>query len=120
MQYKKLYLLVAGALLSLPLSAQKKQFTIADATSGMSTNLALQSIKQPSWQPNTNRLWQVVKTTNGDAWIKTSYPSGSADTVLTLQQLNDAIKGKLKSMPAFTWLDQEYAYFINGKDVYLG
>jgi len=120
MHYKKLYLLVAGAFLSFQLSAQKKQFTIAEATNGMSTNLALQTIKQPSWQPGTNRLWQVVKTSNGDAWVKTNYPSGKSDTVLTLQQLNDATTEKMKAMPAFTWLDQEYAYFVNGTDVYMG
>lgn len=119
MYYKKICLLVAGALLSFQLSAQKK-FTIAEATNGMSGTLALQTIKQPSWQPGTHRLWQVVKTANGDAWVRTSYPGGKSDTTLTIQQLNSAIKGNLKSMPAFTWLDQEYVYFITGKELYMG
>lgn len=110
---------MTGCILSLQLSAQKK-FTMAEATNGMSTTLAVQTIKQPCWQPGTHRLWRVVKTNNGDAWVRTTYPSGNADTALTIQSLNDAIKGNLKAMPFMTWLDQEYVYFINGQKLYIG
>jgi dipeptidyl-peptidase-4 len=116
----KLLLLTAALVLSAQLQAQKKQFTMAEATNGLVTTLALQNIKQPGWEPGTDRLWQVVKTAEGDAWVKTAFPSGKQDTVLTLKQLNHTIGHDLKSMPNLTWIDREYTYFVNDGHVYMG
>lgn len=102
--------------------SQKKQFTMAEATNGMATTLATQSIKQPSWEPETNKLFQVVKTNNGDAWISTSFPADRTDTVLRLSELNKAIygKAKFKAMPTMKWLDNGTVYFIDGTDIKKG
>ena len=54
---KKLCLFVAGCcLFGSAVYAQKKNFTMAEATNGMATTLALQSIKQPAWQPGSHAL----------------------------------------------------------------
>jgi len=117
---RKAYLLIAASVASLQLQAQKKQFTIAEATSGMATTLATQSVKQPSWQPGTDRFWQVVKANGTEAMVFNNYAQHTSDTVLTLKQLNDATKGEMKSMPAIHWLDKEYAYYTNGQDIEKG
>jgi len=119
---KKVCLAILGAGISVSAFAQKKQFTMAEATNGMATTLATQSIKQPSWEPETNKLFQVVKTNNGDAWISTSFPADRTDTVLRLSELNKAIygKAKLKAMPTMKWLDNGTVYFIDGTDIKKG
>ena len=48
------------------LFSQKKIFSIAEATNGLSTNLALQNLRKVSWQPGTSNLFHVVKTQNVD------------------------------------------------------
>ncbi|RYD55703.1 MAG: S9 family peptidase [Sphingobacteriales bacterium] len=99
--------------------AQNKQFTIAEATNGLATTLAPQSLKQAGWEPGTNRLYHVVKTGNGDAWVSLAFPSGKADTALRLQQLNSSVYGsnRLKSFPTMQWVDKGHVYFVNGNEV---
>jgi dipeptidyl-peptidase 4 len=92
-------------------TAQNKYFTIAEATNGMSTTLATQGLKQTSWEPGTDKLYHVVKTGNGDAWVSVSFPKGNTDTVLRFNELNKAAGGKLKAMPAIAWLDKGVAYY---------
>ncbi len=91
---------------------------MAEATNGMTTTLAPQSVKQPSWEPGNDRFWQVAN--KGEAWVSMDVAKGKTDTVLRLEQLNDAIKGQLKSLPALKWMDEDYVYFVNGKDVEKG
>lgn len=109
------------ALIATRANAQK-QYTIAEATNGMTTTLALKGIKQASWQPGTNVLYQVVKTSEGEAWIATKYPSDKTDTVLRLKEVNKILNSKtpLKSLPEITWLDNGSVYFIHDKEVKLG
>lgn len=92
--------------------AQKKNFTMAEATNGMGTSLATKGLKQLSWQPGTSNLFQVVN----NAWVRTNVANGEVDTVLRLAQLNELLFGKdsLKSMPAFSWIDKEQFYFNSG------
>ena len=59
-------LLKTGLLATLSLAlagsamAQQKQFTIAEATNGIATMLAPQSVKQPSWEPGTHKFYWVA------------------------------------------------------------
>lgn len=117
---KKICLLIAAGTLSLQLFAQKKQFTITEATNGMATTLAPKGIKQASWQPGTDRFWQVVKTGNNEAFVVNNYSKNYTDTVLRLSQLNEATKEKLKSFPSIHWLDKEYVYYTNEQNIEKG
>lgn len=121
---KKACILLAGISLAANAAiAQKKQFTIAEATNGMSTTLALRNIKQPSWEPNTHRMYQVVKTAGGSyAWVYTTYPADRTDTVVRLKDLNQKLYGKdkLKAMPELTWLDEGLVYFEDGNELKKG
>jgi dipeptidyl-peptidase-4 len=100
--------------------AQKKQYTITEATNGISTTLAPQSIKQAAWQPVKDKLYQVDKAGDEDLWTATSFPSGKKDTVITLNSLNTTLSEKYKSLPAIKWLDEDYVYFTKGSSVTLG
>ena len=117
---KKLCLLVAGFILfSGVADAQKKKFTMAEATSGLGTTLALQSIKQPAWQPGSHSFYQVVKEGKNEYLVRTVVPQGTTDTVETLQKLNKSLFGRdsLKGLPIFGWIDHDYAWFNNGRDL---
>jgi len=107
---------------SLTVSAQKKQFTIAEATNGLSTTLALENIKQPSWQPESNAFFQVVKNNGTSFWIRTIYPTNKTDTIERLQSLNKTLFGKdsLKGFPMMNWIDHDYAYFNWNNQLFLG
>ena len=114
----KLQGLFACLIISTSGFAQGKQFTMAEATNGMSGSLAPQSIKQASWEPNTDKFWQVVN--KGEAWVSTDYARSKTDTVLKLQQLNDGMKTQLKALPSLKWIDEDYVYFQNGKNIESG
>ena len=115
---KKACLLLAGAFIISTVSvAQKKQFTIAEATNGMSTTLATKGIKNASWQPGTDKLWQSTKKNNDDVWTVMSFsPEGTTTT--NIEQ--GSYPEKVAAIPAIKWLDKDNAWFINDKDVLMG
>ncbi len=117
--HKSHLLLVAMFTLSTGAIAQNKYYTIAEATNGMYTTLAPEGLKQTSWEPGTDKLYHVVKTGNGDAWVSMSFPKGNTDTVLRLNELNENAYGKdqLKSMPGINWLDKGLVYFNSGNEI---
>ncbi len=119
---KPILTLLLAFLCPVILLAQKKNFTIAEATNGLSTNLALQNLKQVSWQPGTSNLFHVVKTNNGDAWVRLQFPSGLADTVLTLKEINTDLyrKDSLKSFPNLQWISANEVYFSWKNCFFLG
>lgn len=98
--------------------AQKKNFTIAEATNGMATTLAVKSIKQGSWQPGSNDFYQVAN----NAWLKTTFPAQKTDTLVRLGELNQSLWGKdsIKAFPAMTWRNDKEVYFQQGNVLYLG
>jgi dipeptidyl-peptidase-4 len=116
---KKLYLLLVG-LIAINAEAQKKQFTITEATNGITSTLAPKALKQPSWEPGTSKLYQVVKTCNGDAWVATGFPKEKTDTVMRLSELNKALNKSLKAMPSLKWIDEASVYFADGTDLKKG
>ena len=113
---RKVTLSLVGALLvSAQLLGQKKQFTIAEATNGMSTTLAPKSIKSPCWQPGTDRFWQVVKNNDKEVWEVADF--AQHEKMAAYVEAGD-YNGK--GLPAIKWLDKENVYVLNGKDVMFG
>ncbi len=106
---------VAALLASFSTFAQKKNFTMAEATNGMSTTLAPKGIKNASWQPGSANLWQTVKEGDEDVWKVTSYNSSRTKTVSQGQY-----PVKVTAAPVLKWQDADRAYFINGTDVVTG
>lgn len=120
---KKFCLVLTGLFVfSVAVSAQKKKFSIAEATNGMATTLALKSIKQPSWQPGSKSFYQTVKDGKNEYLVKIVFPSGNTDTVERLQALNNSLfaKDSLKGLPFLNWIDHDYAYFNYRNTLYRG
>lgn len=104
-----------------PAVAQKKKYTIEDATLGIYTSLRPEGISKASWEPNTNKLYQVVKGDEKEQyWVSMAFPSKHVDTVLSLSMLNDVSDEKLRSMPTMHWLDKGLVYYQKGNKLVKG
>ncbi|RYZ55223.1 MAG: S9 family peptidase, partial [Sphingobacteriales bacterium] len=117
------FLLAALAISSVPVSAQKKKnFTIAEATNGLSGTLAIQSVRQPGWQPGSHNFYQVVKDGSNEYWVRTTIPSGKTDTVESVRGFNKRQPGKdsLRGFPVLGWIDHDYAFFNQGHRIVRG
>src|ERR1044071_3962844 len=101
-------LLVPALLIASPAIAQKKQFTITEATNGMATTLAPKGLRQASWEPGTVRLFHSIKDGSYEGWVSEGFTSGNKDTLLDLKSLNHDVYGKdkLKALPTFQWLSK--------------
>ncbi|NDC41527.1 MAG: hypothetical protein EBZ77_08255 [Chitinophagia bacterium] len=103
--------------------AQKKQFTITEATNGMATTLATKGLKGVNWQPGANAMWEVIRKDSTDLWkvTKVSSPGGKLD--LTSHEVLPTSYPKSVSvtgLPAVKWTGKNTAYFINGNQVVFG
>ena len=117
-QYKKAMVCAAFvAFICTGAVAQKKQFTIMEATNGISTTLAPQGLKNTSWQPGTDNLWQTEKKDGEEVWKVTDFAGGRQSVTYVSQ---GSYPVKVTAIPAITWLDKDHAYFVNGKDIVKG
>ncbi|MBC7552422.1 MAG: DPP IV N-terminal domain-containing protein [Taibaiella sp.] len=103
-----------------PSFAQKKQFTMAEATNGMGTTLATKGIKSAGWQPGTDILWQSEKKSGEEVWTATDYSAegGPVSRTITRGSFPDGIKQE--TIPAIKWLGKDGVYFVNDKTVVAG
>ncbi len=99
--------------------AQKKQFTMAEATNGLSSTLAPKGLKGATWQPGTDMLWQVEKKDNVERWSATNY-GAEKNNVVSIEQGTYPEGEKVANIPGLKWIDKNSAYFVNGKSVLLG
>ena len=116
---KKVVLLLSGTVIvSMQIFAQKKQFTIAEATNGMSSVFAPKGLKGAMWQPGTDNLWNTAKSNGQDVWSVTDYAAPSDRSAITIQPGD--YPGSGGALPALKWLDKESAWFTKDKDIILG
>jgi dipeptidyl-peptidase-4 len=117
MRYNKSICLLIAGFTAVTATAQKKQFTIAEATNGMATTLAPKSVKNPSWQPGTDVFWQADKRDGKDVWVVTDFAGkGKTEQVITSGDFPEKVNG----LPALKWLNKDTAYFVNGQHVIVG
>lgn len=112
----KFYLLFPALWSLQPAWAQQKNFTVAEATNGLATSLAPKSIRQASWQPETENFLQVI---GNQYWVRTDVRNGKVDTLLSLEQLNQSLFGKdsLKALPSLNWMSKDQFYFQLGNQL---
>lgn len=93
--------------------AQHRQYTMAEATNGISTTLAPKAIKNGSWRPGTNEFYQTVKKDGRDYYIKTSFPEGKTDTIMDMAHLRfpGYSDNSTKPLPPFRWLSKDVYVF---------
>ncbi len=115
-----LYPILACSLLSAaPAHARKKDFTIMEATNGMATTLAPESIKSPSWQPETDCLWQVVKKDGKEVYSVTDFAGKKTKTTIVERgAYPDGFTSQ--ALPAIKWLGKERAYIVAGNNYLFG
>ncbi len=119
--YKKLlFTLPVLVALSQAGYSQKKSFTMQDAVLGLTSNLAVENIKQLHWIPGTTQFTQQAGT-NSDALVSFAVPGLKADTLFKLSELNSMLSNAglpaLKKMPAINWLNSSMAYFTQGNNL---
>jgi len=114
--------LFAATILTNTADAQKKQYTMAEATNGIYTTLAPEGIKSASWEPGTNKLYHVVKVNNEDAWVSVRFPDVVTDTVLRLFELNKQLdrSKNLNSLPTMHWISKGLVWMKLGEQLYQG
>lgn len=113
-------LLLACSTMAGSAHAQKKQYTMADATNGLYTNLAPKGLKSAGWEPGTNKLYHVVKGKGGDAWVSVRFPGIQVDTAIRLDELNKRAGTSFKSMPALHWIGKGLVWIKDGSQLYQG
>jgi len=115
-------LAIATALLFMAgnVAAQKKQFTITEATNGITTTLAPKGLKNASWQPGTDNLWQADTRKGNDCWSVTSFKKEDHGEKYLVDQGTYPADEKVTGLPQIKWLDEKTAWFLNGKDVITG
>jgi dipeptidyl-peptidase-4 len=117
---KKVCLLFFAVNLLAANAIAQKNFNITEATNGMATALAVQGIKQGSWQPGTNTFYQVENRGNTEVWTAIDFPSEEKREVVALRDLNSSLGVDMKAMPLLTWLDKDHVHFTDGKKIWLG
>ncbi len=110
-------LLLSATILTVQARAQKKNFTIAEATNGMATTLATKGIKNASWQPGTARLWQTVKEGNTEQWKVTDYDRNTR-TSFNISLADGQPAGV--NVASMKWIDKDRAYVQKGGKIYIG
>ncbi|MEO6832847.1 MAG: DPP IV N-terminal domain-containing protein [Chitinophagaceae bacterium] len=100
--------------------AQHRQYTMAEATNGITTTLAPKSIKNGSWRPGTHEFYQTVKNNGRDYYIKTSFPEGKIDTVMDMARFRVVgnFKEDAKTLPTFHWLSKNVYAFEKDDNLY--
>lgn len=93
--------------------AQKKQYTIEEATNGIHTTLAPKGLKTPSWEPGTNKLYHVVKSGDAEAWVSVSFPAMKVDTVLRSLEMNKKLEREGKSLLVPHWVGKGLVWVKN-------
>jgi dipeptidyl-peptidase-4 len=116
--YCKASLLLVAVSISWSSMAQKKPFTMAEATGGLSGALATKGLKNASWQPGTENLWQVEKKNNTEAYTVTDFAhDGAQSSVFAIVQ--NGKSGSTLVTPALKWLNKDEAWYMNGSDIML-
>ena len=111
-------MVVVAAMMCGQAVAQKKQFTMAEATNGMGTTLAPKSIKGTSWQPGTDNFWQADSANGHAVWSYTDFAKENKAEAVIVEQGSYPVK--VTTIPALKWIDKDDAYFMSGKDVVTG
>ncbi len=108
-------------LLALPAFAlaQGKNFTMAEAVTGLGTNLAVENIRGVSFISGNPVLQFSTKQGGKDAWVRRNLATGKSDT-LSLVQINQSYFGgdTLKAFPQMSWLENGKGYFVRGNKVF--
>ncbi len=113
------HLIIILLFLSTSVFAQKKNFTMEEATIGLRGNLAPKNLRQLQWVKGTEAYSQLVKNEGDkdDFLLVTQVPAMKMDTATSLERLNTLLKSQsltiLKKFPSITWVNSTTFHFQN-------
>lgn len=115
-------LLVALLLPIIPVLAQNRQYTIAEATNGLRQELAPERLRQFEWIPGQQAFTRVVGNGAQQSWVRYTVPALKADTLLRLQELNSQLFAAkpVTTFPTLHWLSATEAWCSRGSTYYTG
>lgn len=98
--------------------AQKKNFTMAEATNGLATTLALESINQGHWF--YNQFSYVAKNGKEQYYIRYRPAGGrlAPDTIITLSRLNSLLKGEPLKTLSFLYGEKGEPFIQQGNNIF--
>nr|MBP6315933.1 DPP IV N-terminal domain-containing protein [Chitinophagaceae bacterium] len=112
---KKLFLLLL--LLSTATYAQKKNFTMAEATNGLSTTLAVKNLSQLKWTGSSEYYAYVVANDSENVIIANSPLTFESETVMSLEKMNKQLEKlgvkKVNKFPGINWITHTSFYIIH-------
>ncbi|MBK7763141.1 MAG: DPP IV N-terminal domain-containing protein [Bacteroidetes bacterium] len=119
---KILWLLLAFA--SINTSAQKKNFTMTEAVSGMASTFAVKNLKQLQWMGNSDYYSYSISSDSVKYIYRTNANTFVSDTLLTLPTLNNALSAikikTLAALPGFSYLSEQKFYFQHDNHILFG
>lgn len=98
-------MLLLSACLSVSVHAQKRQYTMAEATNGIATTLAPKQLKQAAWRPGTHELYYR----DDKKALQVFFPEGKDSVVFDREGFKN-----LGSRNSIAWLDKSTSYTQNG------
>ncbi|RYD50830.1 MAG: S9 family peptidase [Sphingobacteriales bacterium] len=99
--------------------AQGKNFTMAEAVTGLGSTLAVETIRGATFLSGTPLLQYNAKQSGKDVWVRRNLLTGVLDT-LPLTRINQSYFGgdTLKALPQLNWLPNGRGYFVRGNKLY--
>ncbi len=97
--------------------AQKKNFSMSEATNGMSSTLAVKNLAQLKWTGSTEYYTYVVANDSENVIIANSPLTFESETVMSLEKMNKQLEKlnikKLSKFPGINWITHTSFYIAH-------
>lgn len=102
--------------------AQKRNYTIAEATNGIVTTLRPAALSQPAFRPGTQELYYLKTDSAGTRYEFVVGSKDNAQVRTTLKSFNRQVfqKDSLKGFGLLNWMNKEQLFSQQRNQIYLG
>lgn len=120
--FRPLAIVPALLLFHSSVQAQKRNYTIAEATNGIVTTLRPKALSQPAFRPGTQELYYVKSDSAGMRYEFILTDKDQPKVRTTIKSFNRQLfqKDSLKGFGGINWLNKEQLFFQSKNNIYLG